>query len=508
MHEDIPSAELVQNFRDGSESAAGELFDRYVDRLTRLARMRIAIKLQARIDPEDVVLSAYRSFFVAARRDRFTFAERGDLWRLLARMTLHKLARQAARHTADKRSVDGESKTAATDNLVDRQPTPDEAVAFAEELEAVMQSLEPPARRLLELRLQGYSYREIAREIGVSERSIRRQLMGVRRIIQTRGGLSETDDLRDHDPEDEDAPSVTAVHNTVPRARRAELISDEISHLAAALFARVGELQFSDYRLQQHLGTGASGRVYRSLESATGRTVAVKFLRKELLANVNIVRRFVEEADIVARLEHSAIVAVHGIGRTPIGGFFIVQEWIDGDNLAEATSRQPPDCETAARWIAEAAAGIQHAHEWGIIHCDLKPANLLLGRDGRVRVTDFGLSRRIEAATTGGPSIAGTLGFMAPEQIEPACGSIAPQTDVYGLGAVLYCLLTGRPPVVGERVEDILTRIVAGRAIPPLRSLNAAVADALAMVVERCLHPSPANRFATAAEVAAAIRNK
>lgn len=505
MSDETPSAELVQHFRDGSESAAGELFDRYVARLTRLARMRLALKLQRRIDPEDVVLSAYRSFFVAARDDRFQLERRGDLWRLLARITLHKLARQAVRHSARKRSVDRESNRASgpvDGEFHDREPTPDETVAFAEELEALLHSLKPTARRVLELRLQGYGIEEIAGEIDRDPRTVRRHVSAVRAEILSRGGFGGDDNNREHDAETGgNRPAPVAR----PRRTTGDLLPDDVERQAAALFARIGERAFRDYRLQQHIGTGASGRVYRSREITSGREVAVKFLRKELLATPGVVRRFLDEADRVTRFDHPAIVAVEGIGRTPNGGYFIVQEWIDGRNLADVTHNQQTDGATASGWVAEAAAGIQHAHDHGVIHCDLKPANLLLGNDGSVRVTDFGLSRRIEHNVAPSPSIAGTLGFMAPEQIEPACGPIGPATDVYGLGAVLYCLLTGRPPICETRTIDALAAVVTGNSIPPLRSLLPAVPERLADVVERCLQTVPERRYRSATGLAKAL---
>ncbi len=154
------SADLLRQYCEGSESAATTLFDRYLERLTRLARLRLSAKLSQRIDPEDVVLSAYRSFFVAARKDRLTLTHSGDLWKLLVRITLRKLYRQAARHTADRRSIKREQRapivsdgTDLINQLADREPLPEEAVAVADELEAVMRRLDAVSRRVLEMRL-------------------------------------------------------------------------------------------------------------------------------------------------------------------------------------------------------------------------------------------------------------------------------------------------------------------------------------------------------------------
>ena len=484
-----PSIDLLQAFRTGSESAAAELFDRYVDRLTGLARARLSARLRRRIDPEDVVLSTYRSFFVAARRGRYELAQSGDLWRLLARMTLNKLARQAARHQADKRSVADEASLPATP--LSRDPTPDEAVALADELEALMQGLTPLPRRVLELRLQGHTHEEIAADIDRTTRTVRRMLSEIRASIATEGGFA----LKGGSMPPEDPPRASA-----PQLFPAEGIRE----LVADYFRRRGERAFSDFLLQQHLGTGASGKVYRAQERPTGRTVALKFLRKDVLAEESIVRRFVEEADIIASLDHPGIVQTYGFGRTPIGGFFLVQEFHDGPSLQE---RLPSAVQAAVDWVIQAAQALQHAHDQGVIHCDLKPGNLLLGGDGHIRVTDFGLAQRSDPSRRELPALAGTLGYMAPEQVDPVFGAVGPANDVYGLGATLYALLSGRPPIAGDRVSDVLAAIVAG---PPVRTLNAVradIPDAVSAVVDRCLSRNIDRRPQTATALAEELRN-
>lgn len=187
---DDPSVELLSRYRDGDQQAADELFARYMERLTVLARTRLAPKLARRIDPEDVVLSAYRSFFIGASEGRFLLRRSGDLWKLLVRMTLHKLYRQAAHHTAEKRSVDLEFRIDDNDGLVDfcvsREPMPDEVVALSDDLEVLMADLPLLARRVLELRLQGEKLAEIAVEVNHSERTVRRMLNLVRNCIERR----------------------------------------------------------------------------------------------------------------------------------------------------------------------------------------------------------------------------------------------------------------------------------------------------------------------------------
>ncbi len=228
---------------------------------------------------------------------------------------------------------------------------------------------------------------------------------------------------------------------------RGEELLSESPHipLSSSLFTNSCNLNFNDYLLQKHLGTGVSGKVYRALEKSSGKTVAVKFLRKDVLANGGLVRRFVGEAAIVSQFDHPGIVRIHGFGRTLVGGFFLVQDWINGLNLAQHSMREKPAWQNVARWVADAAVAIHHAHEHGIIHCDLKPANLLLDRDDRILVTDFGLARRTDDPNPLA-GIAGTPGFMAPEQVD-ACGgqSVRRQTCTVLVPSCLHCWLGNRP---------------------------------------------------------------
>ena len=197
---DPESAELLARWREGDQQAATELVERFTDRLLALARSQLSDKLARRVDPEDVVQSAYRSFFIAARTDRFELRRKGDLWQLLAAITMHKLHHQVARHTADKRALQREevlgeksSLLGAETELMARTPTPFEAAALVDELEFVMRQLQPLHRQMVEMRLQGYSLHEIAAATDRSERRVRRVLEQMKgqlrqRYQQCRGG--------------------------------------------------------------------------------------------------------------------------------------------------------------------------------------------------------------------------------------------------------------------------------------------------------------------------------
>lgn len=187
------SAELVARWRGGDEEAAGELVHRYTERLLALARSRLSRKLTRHLDPEDVVQSAYRSFFVGTRDGRYVLERNGDLWRLLVAITLHKLHHQIARHTAEKRTVARETSLptdAALEALaaaqLEREPSPLEEAALADELALVLRGLEPRQRRMVELRLQGYSLEEIATTTERCERTVRRILEQVKQQLEGR----------------------------------------------------------------------------------------------------------------------------------------------------------------------------------------------------------------------------------------------------------------------------------------------------------------------------------
>lgn len=181
----LPSEQLFLRCREGDEDAAREVFERYLVRLTSLARSRLASRLARRTDPEDIVLSAYRSFFLGARDGRFTLQRSGDLWRLLASITMHKLHRQVKRHTAESRNVQRENPESSEFDF-SQEPTAEVAVTLADELEAILRPLDPFLRRVLELRLQGQSLEEIAAITLRSERTVRRCLAELREAIASR----------------------------------------------------------------------------------------------------------------------------------------------------------------------------------------------------------------------------------------------------------------------------------------------------------------------------------
>jgi RNA polymerase sigma factor (sigma-70 family) len=190
------ATDLLARWQAGDQDAAQELFRQYVGRLVALARSRLSDKMAARIDPEDVVQSAYRSFFAHARDGHYDVRRGGDLWQLLLSITLHKLHDQVKRHSAKKRAVDHEVSFSSEDSLLNmqphlaaREPSPVEALALVDQVQDAMRNLSPVHRRIVELRLQGHNVSEIAADTGRCPHTVRRVLEQVKRDLQQDSGL-------------------------------------------------------------------------------------------------------------------------------------------------------------------------------------------------------------------------------------------------------------------------------------------------------------------------------
>ncbi len=260
--------------------------------------------------------------------------------------------------------------------------------------------------------------------------------------------------------------------------------------------------QLADYALIRELGRGGMGVVYLARQAGLNRLVCVKVLLSGPWAGEAEVSRFVREAEAAASLRHPNIVSIHELGQAD-GRHFFAMEYVEGQTLAELVRDGPLPAERAARYVRDIAEAVDHAHRQGVLHRDLKPSNVLIDADDRPRITDFGLARRIGAApggsltTTG--AIVGTPAYMPPEQAAPASapGAIGPRSDVYALGAVLYELITGRPPFRGETPLDTLVQV---RTMEPVRPglLNPKVPVDLETIALKCLEKDPARRYESA----------
>jgi eukaryotic-like serine/threonine-protein kinase len=243
------------------------------------------------------------------------------------------------------------------------------------------------------------------------------------------------------------------------------------------------------YQLEEPLGHGGMASVYRARDTALGREVALKVLAENLTGDEELRKRFLREARLAARLSHPNVVSVFDVGEEENGQPFIVMELIEGETLAE---RGRVSADEARGLALQAARGLTHAHEAGLVHRDVKPANLLLRRDGTLKIADFGIARATETTRlTQVGTVLGTAAYLAPEQ---ALGEeVGPAADVYSLGAVLYELLTGRPPFEFESLADLAEKQRA-MAIAPVRELAPETPRALEDLVMRCLARNPSYR--------------
>ncbi len=274
-----------------------------------------------------------------------------------------------------------------------------------------------------------------------------------------------------------------------------------------ASYSSVGQLPqaFGHYELLSEIGRGGMGVVYKARQEGLDRLVAVKMILSSHLASPEHVRRFQTEAKAAARVRHPHIVHIHDVGQIH-GQDFFTMEFIEGESLADRVKGGPVDAETAVRIVAAVARAVDHLHEQDIVHRDLKPSNILLDEEDLPYVTDFGLAKIFTPDTemTATGVIAGTPSYMSPEQAAGHSGEVGAKTDVYSLGAILYELLTGRPPFREESPIDTLMGVL-GRDPPLPRQLNPRIPRSLELVCLKCLAKSPDDRFESAGALAEAL---
>jgi WD40 repeat protein len=260
--------------------------------------------------------------------------------------------------------------------------------------------------------------------------------------------------------------------------------------------------RLGDFELVRRLGEGSMGVVFEARQLSLNRPVAIKMIRTGLFAGEADLRRFHIEAEAVAHLDHPRIVPIYGVGEHHDCHYFSMK-LISGGSLARHLSLYLAEPRAAARLVAEIAQAIQHAHDRGILHRDLKPSNIMLDEEGRPLVTDFGLAKRFgdDSGLTLSGAIVGTPSYMAPEQASGDKVAVTALTDVYGLGAVLYALLTGRAPFVGETTLETIEQVRERPPAPPSR-LNPRVGRDLETICLRCLEKDPRRRYARAQALA------
>jgi serine/threonine-protein kinase len=274
-------------------------------------------------------------------------------------------------------------------------------------------------------------------------------------------------------------------------------------HVASATTARIAERPVvGGYEILAELGRGGMGVVYKARQVSLNRPVALKMILAGAHASPVVRMRFRREAEAVAHLQHPNIVQIYEIGEEGDCPFFSL-EFVAGGALAQKLADGLPSAQQAAEWVETLARAVHFAHQHGIVHRDLKPKNVVLTADGVLKITDFGLAKQLhtDVTQTRSGDTAGTPSYMAPEQASGQTHAIGPLSDVYALGAILYEMLTGRPPFLGETPLDTLLQVRQQEPAPP-RGLNPRLDRGLETICLKCLAKQPALRYASAEALA------
>lgn len=278
---------------------------------------------------------------------------------------------------------------------------------------------------------------------------------------------------------------------------------DDSVHDPSSETAQDGGTEFGKYVLQEELGRGGMGVVYRAWQADLRRHVAIKMILQSRLASADDVRRFHIEAQSAGGLTHAGIVGIHEVGQ--VGGqHYFTMEYIEGDNLAARLKRKAYEPDEAAKCVADVARAVHYLHEHGVIHRDLKPSNILLDSEGRPHVTDFGLAKIFDGTDSGqtqSGTIVGTPSYMSPEQAAGRVSKVSPLCDVYSLGAILYELLSGRPPFQRGTPLDTLVDVIESEP-SLLCKENPSIPRDLELICFKCLEKDPQKRYTSAGELA------
>jgi serine/threonine protein kinase len=264
--------------------------------------------------------------------------------------------------------------------------------------------------------------------------------------------------------------------------------------------------QIGRYKPLEQLGAGQFGTVYRCRDEQLERDVAIKLFCDSFLTNNDELDHVLHEAKSAARLRHPGIIAVLDTGRTEDDRGFIVYEFARGSTFRDRISNQSVERDLAVRWVIQVAEALHAAHKCGIVHRDVKPANILIDEADQARLTDFGIAKlddRFYADDAG--TIVGSLAYMSPEQAAGLSHWATPQSDIYSLGVVLYQVLCGRMPFSDVNSDELRKQII-GRAVSPPRSIDDGIPKALENICLKCLAKKPEDRFTTAADLATALR--
>jgi serine/threonine-protein kinase len=257
---------------------------------------------------------------------------------------------------------------------------------------------------------------------------------------------------------------------------------------------------FGHYEILETIGRGGMGVVYKAKQVDLDRPVALKMILASQLASPEQVRRFETEARAAAGLRHPNIVQIFEAGRVD-GQSYFAMEYVAGQGLNAVARSEAIDPVRAATWMIAIARAVDYLHSRGIVHRDLKPSNILVDADGRPLVTDFGLIKMADSELTSSQAIIGTPSYMSPEQAASKHDEVGPQSDVYSLGAILYELLTGRPPFLGASPLETLVDVLEGEPPAP-HELRSAIPREIELVCLKALAKAPEHRYRSAEDLA------
>lgn len=376
-----------------------------------------------------------------------------------------------------------------------REPTIQRVDAICDEFESRWQDGQRPSLSEFLDEARGVDRDVLLRELLAVELEYRRQ----------RSDVVSADEYRQQFPDA--AGVVTQVFNefsTVAPTRPGHAALQEVAAGATSQdlgTADDGPTQFGDYELLEEIARGGMGVVYRARQKQANRVVALKMILSGQFAGEEEVQRFRSEAEAAARLDHPHIVPVFDVGEHE-GQHYFSMGYVDGESLTDRLHDGPLPPQSAAQLVRSTADAIACAHEHGVIHRDLKPSNVLIDRSGKPRVTDFGLAKHVGADSnlTATGQVMGTPSYMPPEQAAGEVTQIDERSDVYSLGAILYTLVTGRPPFQAAQIVETLRQVIDDNPVEP-RVLNPAVDRDLETICLKCLEKDPARRYQRAQDL-------